>query len=143
MSYRRKALRIHVTPSQRETLRFIRAYWHKHRRGPSQDEIAAHFGIGQPSVSARLLTLARMKLVSFPHHQARSVRVLVPSQHLVVYPKKNRGVCGTVPAPVNHTGSGVDCADRPTVCQGVPVENPELAPPFSPPGVSSLCLGRR
>lgn len=70
------------TPRQGQYLAYIHAYTMRHRRPPSEAELAARFGVSPPSVHQMVLTLERRGLIARTPGQARSLRVLLPPDAL-------------------------------------------------------------
>jgi len=70
------------TPKQGRYLAYIHNYTVLHGRPPAEAEISEFMGVTQPAVHTMVLALAKRKLISREPGAARSLRVLVPPEHL-------------------------------------------------------------
>ena len=70
------------TEVQGQYLAFIRAYSLVNGRAPAEADMQRFFGVTPPSVHQMVLTLERRGLVARTVGAARSIRVLVPAEHL-------------------------------------------------------------
>ena len=71
------------TPKQGQYLAFIDAYTRVHLQAPAEADIQRRFGVTPPSVHQMILT-QREGLISRQPGVPRSIKVLVPPQHLPV-----------------------------------------------------------
>jgi DNA-binding MarR family transcriptional regulator len=70
------------TDTQGQYLAFIDAYTRVHGRPPAETDMQRHFGVSPPSVHQMVLTLERAGLIRRQPGVARSIVVLVPTEHL-------------------------------------------------------------
>ena len=70
------------TELQGQYLAFIRAYTLVSARAPAEADMQQFFGVTPPSVHQMVLTLEARGLVARTAGAARSIRVLVPPEHL-------------------------------------------------------------
>ena len=72
------------TPKQGQYLAYIYNYTQIHGRPPAEADIQSFFQVTPPTVHQMIVKLEQLKLLSRVAGQARSIRVLVPSEHLPV-----------------------------------------------------------
>jgi DNA-binding MarR family transcriptional regulator len=72
------------TPKQGQYLAFIDAYTRVHRQPPAEADIRRHFGVTPPSVHQMILPLEHEGFISRRPGVPRSIKVLVPPEHLPV-----------------------------------------------------------
>ena len=72
------------TLKQGQYLAFIDAYTRVHLQAPAEADIQRRFGVTPPSVHQMILTLEREGLISRQPGVPRSIKVLLPPQHLPV-----------------------------------------------------------
>ena len=70
------------TSKQGQYLAFIHYYFKIHGRAPSEADMQLYFRVSPPSVHQMILTLDRRGLISRIPGQARSIRLLIPREHL-------------------------------------------------------------
>ena len=70
------------TEVQGQYLAFIRAYSLVNGRAPAEADMQRFFGVTPPSVHQMVLTLEGRGLIARTVGAARSIRVLVPAEHL-------------------------------------------------------------
>jgi DNA-binding MarR family transcriptional regulator len=70
------------TELQGQYLAFIRAYTLVNGRAPAEADMQRFFGVTPPSVHQMVLTLEGRGLIARAFGAARSIRVLVPPEHL-------------------------------------------------------------
>jgi Mn-dependent DtxR family transcriptional regulator len=70
------------TETQGQYLAFIDAYTRVHGRPPAETDMQRHFGVSPPAVHQMVLTLERASLIRRQPGMARSITVLVPTEHL-------------------------------------------------------------
>ena len=85
-----------VTRRQGQYLAYIDAYTRRYGRSPSEAEMAAHFMVSAPAAHQMVDTLARRGFIARTPGQARSLRVVLPSEAL---PTLDAGRHGPTEAP--------------------------------------------
>jgi Mn-dependent DtxR family transcriptional regulator len=70
------------TPKQGQYLAYIHLYTRLHRRPPAETDMQQYFCVSPPSVHQMVLTLERQGLIKRQSRVARSIEVLVDSEHL-------------------------------------------------------------
>jgi len=70
------------TPRQGQFLSFIHQYIQVNRQPPSEMDMQRHFEVTPPSVHQMILTLEKRGLIARIPGQARSIRLLLPLEHL-------------------------------------------------------------
>ena len=70
------------TQKQGQYLAFIYSYTRIHRRAPAEAEMQQYFRVSPPSVHQMVLTLEARGFIERTPGQARSIRLLIPSEEL-------------------------------------------------------------
>jgi len=70
------------TPRQGQYLAFIHHYTKIHRRAPAESDLEGYFGVAYSSIHQMVLRLEKKGLIARTPGEARSIRVLVPSEEL-------------------------------------------------------------
>ena len=70
------------TAKQGQYLAYIYAYTKIHRQAPAETDLERYFRVSAPSVHEMLKTLQRNGFIERTPRQARSIRLLVPPEHL-------------------------------------------------------------
>jgi len=70
------------TAKQGQYLAFIYSYTKMHRQAPAESDLQRHFQVSPPSIHGMIQTLERNGLIERTPGQARSIRLLVPPEHL-------------------------------------------------------------
>ena len=70
------------TKLQGQYLAFIAAYTKVNGRSPAEADIQRYFKVTPPSVHQMILTLEGRSLIDRTPRQARSIKVLIPSEQL-------------------------------------------------------------
>jgi repressor LexA len=70
------------TAKQGQYLAFIYNYTKMHRRAPAESDLERYFQVSPPSIHEMIKTLQRKGLIERTPGQARSIRLLVPPEHL-------------------------------------------------------------
>jgi repressor LexA len=70
------------TQKQGQYLAFIHCYFKTHRRAPAEADMQQYFRVSPPSVHQMILTLEKRGLITRIPGEARSIRLLVPTEHL-------------------------------------------------------------
>lgn len=70
------------TTKQGQYLAFIYNYIKLHRQSPAESDLQRYFRVSPPSIHEMMKTLERNGLIEKTPGQARSIRLLVPPEHL-------------------------------------------------------------
>jgi len=70
------------TKKQGQYLAFIYNYSKIHRKAPAELDFQRHFGVSPPTVHQMIQTLELKRFIARTPGQARSIRLLVPPEHL-------------------------------------------------------------
>ena len=70
------------TPKQGQYLAFIHHYTNVHRVPPAEMDLLMYFRTTPPSVHQMVVTLERNGFIEKIPYQARSIRLLIPPEHL-------------------------------------------------------------
>ena len=70
------------TAKHGQYLAYIQQYTKIHRQPPAETDLQRYFGVSAPSTHEMIKTLERNGLIEKTPGQARSIRVLVPPEHL-------------------------------------------------------------
>lgn len=73
---------MNFTNKQGQYLAFIYSYTKIHRQPPAERDIQMYFDVTAPSIHQMILTLEKNGLITRVAGQARSIRILVPKQHI-------------------------------------------------------------
>ena len=76
------SIRPTYTAKQGQYLAFIHGYTKIHRQSPAESDLQRYFRVSPPSIHEMIRTLERNGLIEKTPGQARSIRVLVPPEHL-------------------------------------------------------------
>lgn len=77
-----------LTPKQRAVLQYLREYQEVRGYSPTYREIGLHLGIAPKNARSRVLTLARMGVLSLEERTARSIRMGNKSYNCDSQPEK-------------------------------------------------------
>jgi DNA-binding MarR family transcriptional regulator len=70
------------TQKQGQYLAFIHYYFKIHGRAPAEADMQQYFRVSPPSVHRIILTLEKRGLIMRTPGEPRSIRLLVPTEHL-------------------------------------------------------------
>jgi DNA-binding MarR family transcriptional regulator len=77
-----QAARPPYTAKQGQYLAFIHYYQKVHRQAPAEADLQQYFRVSPPSIHDMILRLEKQGLIARVPGQARSIRILLPSEQL-------------------------------------------------------------
>ncbi len=75
-------MNVPFTQKQGQYLAFVHYYFKIHGHAPAEADMQRYFRVSPPSVHQMILTLEKRGLIARTPGQARSIRVLIPREHL-------------------------------------------------------------